>query len=501
MTNEDSFDVAIIGAGITGLVAANYLAKDGLRVLLLEQHTALGGCCSYFSRRGFTFDCGAHSLGSFRPGGQFTRVFKDLGLTNSFSINKAPISDTVIMKNFEANFSGEKFQFVEELSKHFPSERKALDAFFSEVDRFESSHAMTFARYHTKYENSSFQDVLNHFFEDESLKKILCVFLGNIGLPSHLVAALPAITMFKEFVFDGGYYFIGGMKKLSDILSVNFKKMGGVVSINKKVTKICLKNRTVIGVEITGDKFISAKYVISTASTRQTFTQLLDTKDLPGSLLKKVSSFKPSVSCVIAFLGLKGAPIHTQNWGRTVWYVPNWNADEIYTKLYNNGLDENAEALVMTFPSHFDPSLAPSGCSTMNVLIGASFQTADFWKRRKQFFFESMLSRIGSLLPELKDRIIVSEVGSPSTMRRYTLNDEGAMYGLSATIAQSRYDLMPSQTYFDGLYLAGQWTTLSAGQSGTPAAAYAGQRVAKIILKDFSKKKSATFNYELGKGA
>ncbi|PIU39919.1 MAG: C-3',4' desaturase CrtD, partial [Candidatus Omnitrophica bacterium CG07_land_8_20_14_0_80_50_8] len=121
MTNEDSFDVAIIGAGITGLVAANYLAKDGLRVLLLEQHTALGGCCSYFSRRGFTFDCGAHSLGSFRPGGQFTRVFKDLGLTNSFSINKAPISDTVIMKNFEANFSGEKFQFVEELSKHFPS--------------------------------------------------------------------------------------------------------------------------------------------------------------------------------------------------------------------------------------------------------------------------------------------------------------------------------------------------------------------------------------------
>src|SRR5688500_14906297 len=57
---EDSYDAVIIGAGIGGLICANLLARDGLSVLLIEQHYMVGGYCSTFRRNGYTFDAATH---------------------------------------------------------------------------------------------------------------------------------------------------------------------------------------------------------------------------------------------------------------------------------------------------------------------------------------------------------------------------------------------------------------------------------------------------------
>src|SRR6185503_16756705 len=57
---QPSYDAAVIGAGIGGLICANLLARAGLRVLLVEQHFMAGGYCSTFRRAGFTFDAATH---------------------------------------------------------------------------------------------------------------------------------------------------------------------------------------------------------------------------------------------------------------------------------------------------------------------------------------------------------------------------------------------------------------------------------------------------------
>jgi phytoene dehydrogenase-like protein len=48
---ERSYDAVIIGAGIGGLICANLLAREQLRVLLVEQHYMVGGYCSTFRRK------------------------------------------------------------------------------------------------------------------------------------------------------------------------------------------------------------------------------------------------------------------------------------------------------------------------------------------------------------------------------------------------------------------------------------------------------------------
>ena len=52
---EDSYDVVVVGSGLGGLTGANYLAKNGHRVLLLEHHYQFGGLATWFKRPGGTF--------------------------------------------------------------------------------------------------------------------------------------------------------------------------------------------------------------------------------------------------------------------------------------------------------------------------------------------------------------------------------------------------------------------------------------------------------------
>src|SRR5256885_1637475 len=69
-------DVVIIGAGHNGLVAANYLAKAGLRVLVVERSDRVGGACVTDEiAPGFKVSAAAYVSGLFRP-----QIIEDLEL-------------------------------------------------------------------------------------------------------------------------------------------------------------------------------------------------------------------------------------------------------------------------------------------------------------------------------------------------------------------------------------------------------------------------------------
>src|SRR5436853_6901280 len=83
---EHAYDAVIIGAGIGGLICSNLLAREGLRVLLIEQHYMVGGYCSTFRHKGYTFDAATH----FYPllGNQSStitgRLLHELGITTGW---------------------------------------------------------------------------------------------------------------------------------------------------------------------------------------------------------------------------------------------------------------------------------------------------------------------------------------------------------------------------------------------------------------------------------
>ena len=129
-------DVAVAGGGIAGLSAACYLAREGLKVTLLEKAPILGGRAATLETGGFLFNRGGHAL---YTGGAASRAFEDLGVSYSHGIPK----DTFVLH--DGKLSGFPADPVGLLRLDFLDARDklALFRFFAALGRVEPSGLAT----------------------------------------------------------------------------------------------------------------------------------------------------------------------------------------------------------------------------------------------------------------------------------------------------------------------------------------------------------------------
>ncbi|MFW9852750.1 MAG: NAD(P)-binding protein, partial [Candidatus Thorarchaeota archaeon] len=71
-------DAVIIGTGLGGLVTGAKLAKEGKKILLLEQHSIPGGYATCFTQENFTIDVGLHSMDGLYERDPKIEIFEDL---------------------------------------------------------------------------------------------------------------------------------------------------------------------------------------------------------------------------------------------------------------------------------------------------------------------------------------------------------------------------------------------------------------------------------------
>jgi phytoene dehydrogenase-like protein len=76
---KNIYDYIIIGAGMGGLSAANFLTKYGKRVLVLEKQDKAGGFCTSFRRKETQFDCGIDSLHELKSNETILKFFEFWG--------------------------------------------------------------------------------------------------------------------------------------------------------------------------------------------------------------------------------------------------------------------------------------------------------------------------------------------------------------------------------------------------------------------------------------
>ena len=68
------YDVIIVGGGLGGLTSGAKLAREGKKVLLLEQHDRPGGCATTFKRKDFTMEVGLHEMDGLHPSDPKTKI-------------------------------------------------------------------------------------------------------------------------------------------------------------------------------------------------------------------------------------------------------------------------------------------------------------------------------------------------------------------------------------------------------------------------------------------
>lgn len=474
------YDVAIIGAGIGGLVCGSYLAKAGLKVIIIEKNKQPGGYCTSFKRKGFVFDAGIHALGGFGEKGILTKIFNELDLDTYINMLHFDITDTIIINDTEVFFRRNFQETIDELKDKFPLNAKEIDNFAHII--FNDDYLFLFSNYH----KINFEFLLNKIFTNIKLKNIFSILLGNINLPPSMVSSLTAISLYKRFVMEGGYYPQGGMQSVANGLAKRFIDFGGKLRLNNIVEKINIKNKKVAGIALDGD-VIEANYIVSAADCINTFKNLINKQDLSHKFLNSLNNLIISSSNFVVYIGLKQDFKRKLNYKSGIWFTSeDCSQDDLvenlYMEPYKGIVNYKRDHFLISFPSFYDSSLAPKESEVAIILVTAPFLSFDYWRKNKKILEENLVNRVEKMIPGFKERITYIDSASPATLQRYTFNSQGAMNGWASTPTQNNPNLIPQVSEIENLYIAGHWSTGYFGQGGVPMVAYTGRKAAKIIL-------------------
>jgi len=479
------YDAIIIGAGMGGLSCANYLAKAGLKTLLVEKHYVPGGYCSSFRRNGYYFDAGAHYLGGCRRVGQIGRLLVDHGLEERISLIRTNPSDILVTRNREIRIWQEYEHLVQEFQEQFPKEARQVRQF---MDYMAKSNPL---QLYVDLKDKTFSQILDGYFHDSEVKSAFSFPLGNLALPSTEASALTTIFLYREFIFDGGYYPKGGMQTLPDLLLERFKEYGGHVLFLTPARAIVIKNGRIAGVKIKVEGKteieIATSLVIANCDPYQLQDQLLcKLKSSVLSGLRVLVRRRPSVSAIMVHLGVKKDLRGIAKYQSNVWFYPGKHIDEYYGALFRGDLALEKGFLFYSIPSLHDKELLPAGRHSIQAIIGAPFKPRSEWETNgfnKERIAEEIVQRIERFIPNLSKWIEVKMVATPPTLTKYTGNYEGAMYGWASTPNQVGNRLSDNSVGVEGLFIVGHWSDIPTGHSGITTVVASGRSVAKFVLK------------------
>lgn len=462
--DNDSYDVIIIGAGISGLVCGCYLAKAGMKVLIVEQHYKPGGYCSSFKRQGFTFDAAAHSIGGFKYG-NLGNIFEDLKLYEKVTIKKFDPSNIIMTSDYKITFWDDLSKTIKDFQINFPNEKYNINNFFNFLVTKDPKSSSSMKSW-------TFENLLDKYFNDNKLKAILSFPLfGNSGLPPSLISAFIGIKIFREFLLDGGYYPESCMQSIPDALVERFKEFRGELQLLCRAKKIIVKNNKVSGVVLEKSGFIPSKYVISNCDARQTFFNLLGKRIVSKDFLSRINNMIPSLSAFILYLGIDEYFKNLPETNINIWIMSHYDLDKMYLSAEKGNFNSIGGYLL-----HISPDR-----KCVLALMNTPFKNKYYWIKNKEKLSESLIKRIDAdAFHGLSKHIRYKDAATPYTLYRYTSNYKGAAFGWACSLSQLALTDFRKPSFIQSLYLTGHWTTKGLG---IPGVAYIGYDTAKMILK------------------
>ena len=478
MTKKYDYDTIIIGAGIGGLVCGCYLAKAGLKTLIIEKGILPGGYCTSFKRKGYRFDTSVHYIGGVKTG-VLSKILEDIKIGKDLKFNQLDPSDKIIMPDRTVYIRADPHDTIREFKKSFPEEKVSIDRFFQYMIQTSTQDM------HRKFHSLSFEEVLNEFFNNDKLKSTVgSLLLGNLGLPPGKISGFAATIFFREFLLDPGYYPTGGMQAMSNCIADRFKSYGGELLLSSVVSEIICEDNHVNGVIIGGKIEIKSKYVVSGIDASQTFKCLLkkQTRETVA-----VDQLIPSGSIFVIYLGVNANLKKIASEGSNIWYFKDYNLDASYNYFQKDISKIKIPLFMMSFPSQKDLSWPDQFKSTIEIFTNAPFIDREYWAENKELFCEKLLSAAKNILPGIEKSIDLKIAASPYTFYRYTLNRNGAAYGWASTPNQLNSALFPQITSIANLFIVGHWAIMGAGQGGISTVALSGKNASKIIISRSNK--------------
>jgi prolycopene isomerase len=494
------YDAVVIGAGNGGLTAATTLARGGMRVLLLERHNIPGGCATSFCRGRFEFEVALHQLsglGSEETPGQLRRVLGKLGVADALEwVAMDNLYRVQVPGELDLVLPADRNATIDVLQQRFPGEKKAINEFFNLIYKWNQEMVMVLTaksevlqeHYPTffKYALRNYGDVLDEFFSDPLLKLALGVYWCYAGTPPSRWNFTNAGALMFNYLHHKPFHIIGGSQALSAALLNDFINHGGEVRFNCAVDLVLAENGRVNAIVTEAGEIIKAHYVISNASSIDTYVEMLDSRQVPQKQFEILSGSSVGPSAFIVYMGLDCLPQEVGLTETTNFICVDSDMEKAYRQA--KVLDVTSDMVMVTCYNLMDQRYAPEGCSQVTALC---IKYAEPWVNvpPAQYFdmkyqcASRLLDRVESQYPGFQSHIEEMEIATPLTLMRYLGTPGGAIYGFDQYAKDSNYYISP-RSPIEGLFLVGAW----AGDGGFQPTLVSGHAAARTILRKVRRK-------------
>src|ERR1700760_1887833 len=403
------YDAIVIGAGHNGLVAACYLQRAGLDVLVLERNPYVGGAAiSRQLYKDFTYSNCSYVCSLLR-----TEIIRSLDLP-SYGLQIIPYDGGCTMMRDGGHLAlyDNHDALRREISRHSKRDGEAYDRYVRDMLRHcrfikplllreppdptsfkprdlmeviylgQHFHKLGEAQmYDTlRFWTMSCADLLDEYFESEIVKAHLA---GSSIIGTALGPRSPgtAYVLLHHYMGSidgtvGAWGFArGGMGAVTSALAASLQANGGSIRTAAGGERILVRNGRAVGVVLEGGEEVHASIVVSNMDVKRTFLESMDPKDLPLEFIEQVRNFKirgSSGKLNIALDGLPRFPAIPQGSPSTRGDMHVTDTIEMMERAYDDwkeGRWSRAPYIDMLIPSQIDPSMTPEGKHYMSVFV------------------------------------------------------------------------------------------------------------------------------------
>jgi len=495
--------VAIVGSGFGGLAAGIRLQAAGVKTVMYEARDRAGGRAYVYQDQGFTFDAGPtvitapHCLEElFALGGERMADHVTLDPVRPFYRLRWP-------DGTQFDYGGDSESMRAEVAKLAPGDGEGFDRFMDYSRRvFEAGYEglvdAAFLRFVDMVRvapqlarlraDRSVYGAVSRFVKDERLRQALSFHALLIGGNPFETSAIYTLIPFLEHKW-GVFFPRGGTGALVQGFVDLYRRLGGELRLSSPVTGIHVEARGGAAVHLvrTGEGEERFDAVVSNADLHHTYDRLYRGERAAATRTEKLERMDWSMSLFVIYFGTRrrypGGAHHT------VLFGPRYR--EMLREIFHGPELPPDFSLYLHQPTVTDPSLAPPGCESFYVLAPVPHlgSAPVDWARDSAGYAERILAALETVLPGLRQEIVVQRVFTPVDFRDQLNAFQGSAFSVAPRLAQSAYFRPHNRDpEIPGLYIVGAGTHPGAGVPGVINSAKATTR---LVLDDLGWQRTA----------